>query len=566
MNIFSMNENLKVSIIMVCLNAEANIEGAIKTVLFQTYRNLEFIVVDGGSSDGTLAILNRYQNKIHKIISEKDNGIYDAMNKGVHNASGDIVYFLNTDDRLYDPQVVVDVVKEFHQDEHAGLIYGKVKGINAPPECSLDILNYTKEIKTRWDMIIHGLCHQRIFCRKSVFEEVGLFDQQFKVFADLDWILKAYNRSITFRFIDRFISIYNCRGASFLKRHEVIPEKIKVTHQNASPAEFIGYFLYAAIRKIKDIFLEEYRRRRRLNQRSPARGIKEFILQKAFYFSPFNLLGDLKKDPEQERQPILSCLICASLRPQELDMLLEDLSSQTFQKNQFEVIIINDGGGPRVDAIIEKYSRTLSLKSKGYESPQKIIGRLRNESIALSQGQYILFLDDDTRLLQKDFLKRAWVIFTTKNPDVIMPLGHPLYGLTQEKYCFLDDYSFANRCCLYKYSVLKNISGFKDSLKAYEDIEMSIRLSICGIKVLQSDELEYYHPPLYFSSLDKPLAIGQTIWQMKKDYSLLVWMIVYLNALRFLWYGLIPTPRHRQWFKISLGVLLAPFTRTQHYY
>ncbi|MDD4082340.1 MAG: glycosyltransferase family 2 protein [Sphaerochaetaceae bacterium] len=117
--------SLKVCVITVSFNASKTIEATIKSVLFQTYKNIEYIIVDGKSTDDTLKIVGKYKNKISKVISEKDKGLYDAMNKGVKNAKGDVVYFLNADDVLKDSKVVENIVKEF--DKNTDFVFGDVE-------------------------------------------------------------------------------------------------------------------------------------------------------------------------------------------------------------------------------------------------------------------------------------------------------------------------------------------------------------------------------------------------------------------------------------------------------
>ena len=89
---------MKISLITVCKNSKDSIERTIQSVLSQTYKNIEYIIIDGASSDGTLSIINNYKNKVSLIISENDNGVYDAMNKGLKHANGDIIGFINADD------------------------------------------------------------------------------------------------------------------------------------------------------------------------------------------------------------------------------------------------------------------------------------------------------------------------------------------------------------------------------------------------------------------------------------------------------------------------------------
>jgi glycosyltransferase involved in cell wall biosynthesis len=122
-----MSENsLKVAIITVCLNSEKTIEQTIRSVINQTYPNIEYIIIDGESTDGTLEIIDKYKDKITKVINEKDHGTYDAMNKGLKFDSGDIIYFLNAGDYLYDFSIIEKIVSLFTKDNSLEMIYADV--------------------------------------------------------------------------------------------------------------------------------------------------------------------------------------------------------------------------------------------------------------------------------------------------------------------------------------------------------------------------------------------------------------------------------------------------------
>jgi glycosyltransferase involved in cell wall biosynthesis len=114
---------VKISIITVVYNNKDTIKDAIESVLNQTYKNIEYIIIDGGSTDGTIDIIKSYRDKIDKFISEKDNGIYDAMNKGLKLASGDIVGILNSDDIYFNENVILNVVAKFEESK-TDSIYG----------------------------------------------------------------------------------------------------------------------------------------------------------------------------------------------------------------------------------------------------------------------------------------------------------------------------------------------------------------------------------------------------------------------------------------------------------
>jgi glycosyltransferase involved in cell wall biosynthesis len=288
------------------------------------------------------------------------------------------------------------------------------------------------------------------------------------------------------------------------------------------------------------------------------------ILQSVYKIAPFDLKGDLQFNLEKEND-IISCLVIVS-RFEGLRHLLEDLSYQTIAKDKFEVIVLNDGAGDSIKEVTESFKNSLNICYRENSIPHRVLSNLRNSTVSMSKGKYLLFLDDDTRIFQKDFLESALGFFIGSDADIIMPNAHSLYGIVHAKYDFLDQYSLTNRCCFYKRKVIEQMGGFNKDLNTYEDIELSIRLMIQGFKIFKAEELCYFHPPLYFNSMRKPLCIGQSIFQMKAHYSFLVWFLAYINSLRFLLYGLWPHRFNRQWLKISLGVLIYPLVRKQYYY
>ncbi len=282
---------------------------------------------------------------------------------------------------------------------------------------------------------------------------------------------------------------------------------------------------------------------------------------------PFDLSGDLTEDIREARPGFVSCcLVCTARRLSELDGLLGDLAGQSLEKERYEVVVVNDGGGRAVDDIIGRYAHTMHVVSRSLDPQVRVLGRLRNMSLAMARGEYIVLLDDDTRILQRDFLSTVLSIFSKGGPDVLLVRASPLYGLVRQRYDFLDEYSFSNRCCVYRRETLLGVRGFKHCMATYEDVEIEIRLSLKGVTVASTDAACYFHPPLFFDSLRKPLCIGQSIMNLRREYSLPVWILVYLNALRFLPYYFVPTCRKRQWGNISLGVLLGPFKKRLFYY
>lgn len=179
----------KVSVITVCYNAEEFIEQAINSVLEQTYKNIEYIVIDGNSNDNTVPIITKYIEKISYFLSEPDTGIYDAMNKGIKAASGEILYFLNSDDVFYDQYVVENIITEFMKDNTLELIYCPIV-IRNPITNESFVKTHQKVTKSFF--IDSSICQQGIFFKATAFKKCGMFDDSYKIVGDYEWELRAF--------------------------------------------------------------------------------------------------------------------------------------------------------------------------------------------------------------------------------------------------------------------------------------------------------------------------------------------------------------------------------------
>lgn len=180
---------MKVSIITVCYNSAEFIEGAIKSVLSQSYSNIEYIVIDGSSTDGTLEILGKYRDKIAKIVSEKDNGIYDAMNKGIELAIGDVVGILNSDDFYYDNDVIKTVVESIERN-NADVCWGDL--VYVKKDDTNKIVRFWKSSEYNPGKFIRGWHppHPTFFVRRGIYEKYGNFRLDLSVYADYELMLR----------------------------------------------------------------------------------------------------------------------------------------------------------------------------------------------------------------------------------------------------------------------------------------------------------------------------------------------------------------------------------------
>ena len=180
---------MKISIITVCFNSVETIEDTIKSVLSQDYKDIEYIVVDGDSTDATLEILTKYEGRISTCISEPDTGIYEAMNKGIKLSTGDIIATLNADDFYADETVVSNMVG-FLQSNGLDAAYGDLAYIAS--DNSSHVGRFWKAGVYKRGAFSHGwvIPHPTFFCRKQVFEKYGYFNEKFQVAADFELLLR----------------------------------------------------------------------------------------------------------------------------------------------------------------------------------------------------------------------------------------------------------------------------------------------------------------------------------------------------------------------------------------
>ena len=192
---------MKISIITVVWNNAKTIKYAIDSVLNQTHKNIEYIILDGASTDGTIEIIRSYGDKISKFVSEPDKGIYDAMNKGIKLATGDVVGILNSDDFYIDDYVIEKVVKEFEEKQvdsvYADLVFVK-------PDDLSKAVRYYDSSSCGSENFQYALypAHPTFFVRKWVYDKYGVFKTDYKIGADFDLMARfLYTNNISYSYI-----------------------------------------------------------------------------------------------------------------------------------------------------------------------------------------------------------------------------------------------------------------------------------------------------------------------------------------------------------------------------
>lgn len=225
MNISMQEKELKpkVSIITIVYNNVRDIRYTLASVANQDYPNIEYIVVDGLSNDGTMDVIQEYRSHISTLVSEKDKGIYDAMNKGLKLATGDYVLFLNSGDELFAKDTLSKV---FAAGADADIYYGETKLVNEDREILGDRRHACPE-EFNWKSFKYGMniCHQAIYVKRSIAEP---YDMQYKLSADIDWVIRAAKKAQKIVNVKAYVAKYLVGGMSQQRHKQSLQERYEI--------------------------------------------------------------------------------------------------------------------------------------------------------------------------------------------------------------------------------------------------------------------------------------------------------------------------------------------------
>jgi glycosyltransferase involved in cell wall biosynthesis len=257
-----MESNLKITVVTVSFNAVTTIEETIKSVVDQTYPNIEYIIIDGGSTDGTVDIIKKYveggseygshNNAVTYWVSEPDRGIYDAMNKGITLASGDYINFMNAGDSFVNNHVICKVVSSINRE--SVVVYGDT------------LKKMHNNVKLDKSLQVQALNHKGILCHQSAFTLVAyhkrnLFDLKYKILADFNFFFNAYNNDKQlFQQLDFAISIFDMTDGGISKTHynNNYKELREIVCNNVSYSYIIWLHLREKLGVLKRLIFKRY--------------------------------------------------------------------------------------------------------------------------------------------------------------------------------------------------------------------------------------------------------------------------------------------------------------------
>lgn len=222
-------ENPVISIITVCYNSEEHIESTIKSVLSQDYNRLQYIIVDGGSTDRTMNIVNKYKEKIDTIISEPDKGISDAFNKGICHAKGDLIGIVNSDDILL-PNALLGIAQGYQADKYDiyrgnSIIWNPLSGYKYKEVPSM---TFSKT------PVFVNVAHESSFITKKAYEKYGGYDVKLHYCMDLDFFIRAYQNGARYKYVNTNVVQFRLGGATSTPILKKRKDYIKLARNNNS--------------------------------------------------------------------------------------------------------------------------------------------------------------------------------------------------------------------------------------------------------------------------------------------------------------------------------------------
>lgn len=236
----------KFSVITVCYNAEATLEDTIQSVISQTYHHVEYIIVDGASKDRTMDIVNRYRDRIAVVVSEPDQGLYDAMNKGIRLATGDYLCFLNAGDSFHEDDTLQQMVHSIHTLQLPDVLYGETELVDHEGHF-LRMRRLQAPEHLTWKSFRQGMlvCHQAFFPRRDL---VMPYDLRYRFSADFDWCIKIMKKSKVLHNTHLTLIDYLAEGMTTHNHQASLKERFLIMARHYGWASTVAHHAWFALR------------------------------------------------------------------------------------------------------------------------------------------------------------------------------------------------------------------------------------------------------------------------------------------------------------------------------
>ena len=238
----------KFSVITVTYNAADVLEDTIQSVITQTYHHVEYIIIDGGSTDGTLDIVERYRDRIALVISERDNGLYDAMNKGMARATGDYLCFLNAGDSFHEDDTLLQAVHGLTDTELPDIIYGETELVDQEGHF-VRMRRLSAPGRLTWKSFKQGMlvCHQAFWAKTSLAPQ---YDLRYRYSADFDWCIRVMKQARTLHNTHLTLIDYLEEGITTRHHRASLLERFRIMGKHYGWASTLAYHAWFVVRAI----------------------------------------------------------------------------------------------------------------------------------------------------------------------------------------------------------------------------------------------------------------------------------------------------------------------------
>lgn len=271
-----------ISIVTVCLNAAEHIERCIQSVLGQTYANIEYTIIDGGSTDGTLRIIKKYENRITNWVSEKDRGIYDAMNKGIAMCKGKYIGLLNSDD-YYSSDAVQTVVNAISEDDPIDILHGNTM-VMAPKGSYISKGNHD-DLLRNW-----AVKHPTCFIKSEIYRSFK-YDDTIKISADYDLLLQLSVEGKHFKHVDQLLTHFSPFGISSRPSWSAVLERYHIRAKYNTSVALIMFLKEAVLHCDELFYAYSVNNECKQNMRNRLLGIAKSFIRPFFLFIKKSMLN-----------------------------------------------------------------------------------------------------------------------------------------------------------------------------------------------------------------------------------------------------------------------------------
>ena len=236
----------KFSVITVTYNAAGVLEDTIQSVISQTYHHVEYIIVDGASTDGTMAIVDRYRSRIHTVVSEPDKGLYDAMNKGMALATGDYLCFLNAGDCFHEDDTLQQMVHTLHGTELPDVMYGNTAIVDAEGHF-LRMRRLSPPDQLNWKSFRQGMlvCHQAFLAKRSL---AGPYNLTYRYSSDFDWCIRVMKKAQSFHYTRLTVIDYLEEGLTTRHHRASLKERFRIMSRHYGLVSTLCYHAWFVLR------------------------------------------------------------------------------------------------------------------------------------------------------------------------------------------------------------------------------------------------------------------------------------------------------------------------------